>query len=437
MSDFCKVPEKFQWFRDAKYGVFIHWGPYARYERGEQVLFREHLNQREYEENARQWNPKNFDADAWADVFARAGFQYACLTTRHHDGYCLWNTKTTDYNSMVQTAGRDLVREYTEAVRKRGLRVGLYYSWCDWRQPAYYEGPGKNPEGFEKVKRMIWEQLDELMTNYGKIDYLFFDGTWPRYGDEIGTEEIVAHIRTLQPDILINNRLGFRGNQEEIDKFGGLEDEGDFGTPEQNVFPQDRMWESCQTSTWRWWGYTKNERYKSSDEILKLLCESVSKGGNMILNVGPKPDGTLPEEFTERALAVGKWLNTYGEAIYGTDGGDLTEFATCGYQTMKGKNLYLIFSIWNCSPVLRLPDMTSRAAEAVLMGRKERLTVEQKGTTLYIDGLPEDAGEPLFPVIKIQFAERPGTTSWGKERQWQGDPMRIARWARGEETGNF
>ena len=205
---------------------------------------------------------------------------------------------------MVQTAGRDLVREYTEAVRKRGLRVGLYYSWCDWRQPAYYEGPGKNPEGFEKVKRMIWEQLDELMTNYGKIDYLFFDGTWPRYGDEIGTEEIVAHIRTLQPDILINNRLGFRGNQEEIDKFGGLEDEGDFGTPEQNVFPQDRMWESCQTSTWRWWGYTKNERYKSSDEILKLLCESVSKGGNMILNVGPKPDGTLPEEFTERALAV-------------------------------------------------------------------------------------------------------------------------------------
>lgn len=433
MGDFCKVPEKFQWFRDAKYGVFIHWGPYARLERGEQVLFREHRSQAEYEKLARQWNPEKFDADAWADVFVKAGFRYACLTARHHDGYCLWDTKTTDYNSMAQAAGRDLVREYTEAMRRKGLRVGLYYSWCDWRQPAYYEGPGKNPEGFLKVKEMIREQIEELMTKYGKIDYLFFDGTWPRYGDEIGTAEIVEHIRTLQPGILINNRLGFRGDQEEIDKYGGLRDEGDFGTPEQNVFPQDRLWESCQTSTWRWWGYTKNERYKSSGEILRLLCESVSKGGNMILNVGPRPDGMLPEEFTERALAVGRWLRTYGEALYGTDGGDLTEFATCGYQTMKGNDLYLIFSIWNGDPVFRLADMKTKAVEAKLLGSGKQLQIKQRGTELYLYDLPEMPDEALFPVIKIHFEERPETTFWGEQRQWQGDPLRIARWARGEE----
>lgn len=433
MSFYMKVPEKFRWFRDAKYGVFIHWGAYSLFERGEQVLFREHMDQREYEEKARAWNPAKFDADEWADVFVRSGFKYACLTTRHHDGYCLWDTKTTDYNSVCQAPRRDFVAEYTQAIRKRGLKVGLYYSWCDWRKPEYYEGPEGNPQGWECVKTYIRRQINELMTQYGKIDYLFFDGTWPRYADEIGTVEIVEEIRKLQPGIIINNRLGYRGNQEEIDKFGGLSDEGDFGTPEQNVFPQDKLWESCQTATWRWWGYTKNERYKSSAEILKLLCECVSKGGNMILNVGPKPDGTLPDEFVSRSLRIGKWLDTYGEAVYGAEDGDLTEFATCGYQTIKGSTMYLIFNIWNGCSTLRLPDMASEAVSAQFMGSGKELPIEQKGNVLWIRELPKEPQEELFPVIKLEFKEKPRTTVWGAQRQWQGDPQRFADWARGQE----
>lgn len=428
-----QVPEKFRWFHDAKYGVFIHWGAYAAFEKGEQVLFREHMEQAEYEKTARAWNPVKYNADEWAETFVKSGFKYACLTTKHHDGYCLWDTKTTDYNSMAQAPKRDLVREYVDAMRRHGIKVGLYYSWCDWRKPAYYEGPEKNPEGFAEVKTYIRDQIMELMTNYGKIDYLFFDGTWPRFADEIGTVEIVKEIRELQPGIIINNRLGFRGNQEEIDKYGGLADEGDFGTPEQNVFPQDRLWQSCQTATWRWWGYTKNEHYKNTEEILKLLCECVSKGGNLILNVGPKPDGTLPEEFTQRSLAIGKWLDTYGEAIYGIEDGDLTEFATCGYEMLKGNTMYLVFNIWSGQETLRFADMVSKAEKVTLLGRNEELFFEQKEDVLYIHGLPEDPGEPLFPVIKIRFNEKPRTNEWGASRQWQGDPMCIARWGRGEK----
>ena len=165
-----QVPEKFRWFHDAKYGVFIHWGAYAAFEKGEQVLFREHMEQAEYEKTARAWNPVKYNADEWAETFVKSGFKYACLTTKHHDGYCLWDTKTTDYNSMAQAPKRDLVREYVDAMRRHGIKVGLYYSWCDWRKPAYYEGPEKNPEGFAEVKTYIRDQIMELMTNYGKID---------------------------------------------------------------------------------------------------------------------------------------------------------------------------------------------------------------------------------------------------------------------------
>lgn len=424
-----RVPEKFRWFHEVKYGVFIHWGAYSAWEKGEQVLFREHMDQAEYEKKAREWKPEHYNAEEWANIFVKAGFKYACLTTRHHDGYCLWDTKTTDYNSVKMAPQKDFVREYVDAMRKFGIRVGLYYSWCDWRLPAYYEGPEKNPEGFEKVKKYIRDQIMELMTKYGKIDYLFFDGTWPRYADELGTEEIVQEIRKLQPDIIINNRLGFRGDQEEIDKFGGLQEEGDFGTPEQNVFPQDRLWQSCQTATWRWWGYTKNERYKTTAEILKLLCECVSKGGNLILNVGPKPDGTLPEEFTERVLQIGKWLEKYGDAIYGIEDGDLTEFATCGYETIRGNTMYLIFSIWSGLETLRLADMVSSVKQITLLGEERKLPFEQKKDVLYIHNLPEDPKEELFPVICIEFNEKPRTNEWGASRQWQGDPMRIARWS--------
>lgn len=432
-----KTPKQFEWFPQDRYGVFIHWGPYAAIGRGEQVLFREHLNQEEYENMAVSWNPDAFEPKVWAEIFQKAGFRYGCLTTRHHDGYCLWNTKTTDYSSMAQAPGRDFVKEYCEAMRERGLKVGLYYSWCDWRIPAYYEGPERNPEGWAHMKAYIHAQVEELCTKYGKIDYFFFDGVWPRNAEDLGSRELLEKMRIWQPGIMINNRLGFDTDPAQLLKHGGGNEEGDFGTPEHLVNPEKRLWESNQVSCWRWWGYHGGERWKSSEELLDSLCRCASSGGNLIMNVGPGPDGSLPEEFTQRALRIGKWLEINGEAVYGNDGGSLTEALTYGYQTICGKELYLIFRFWDKAKSFRLADLTSEAVRVTELSTGKELPFIKKGDNLEIE-MPKSFGDTdLFPVLRISCKERPETNSWGSQRNWEGDPLRVAQWGRKrwEESG--
>ena len=431
-----KLPEQFRWFVEARYGLFIHWGPYAQYGRGEQVLFREHLDPLEYEQRACAWNPGRFDARQWAATTKAAGMGYACLTTRHHDGYCLWDSATTDYTSMAQAPKRDFVREYVDAFRAEGLKVGLYYSWCDFRIPAYYAGPEKDPEGWAAMRRYIHAQVEELLTRYGKIDYFFYDGVWPRCADDLQSIELLRKMRAWQPGIIVNNRLGLDGNRDlaHVDGgagAGGDQDEGDFGTPEQTIIPEKRLWESCQVSTWRLWGYTGGERWKSAPQLLDLLCSCAARGGNLLLNVGPTGDGELPLDFTKRALAVGRWLQQFGEAVYGNDGGDLTEFITWGYETLKGNDLYLICRFWNQGGELRLADLPTPATRVELLNTRRLLPFEQKKDVLTIRGLPEQltVADDLFPVIKVTFSERPQTGEWGETRLWGGDPQRVARWA--------
>ena len=395
--------------------------------RGEQVLFREHLSQEEYERDARAWEPEAFDAERWADVFVRAGFRYGCLTARHHDGYCLWDTDTTNYSSVKQAPGRDFVREYCDAMRKKGLKVGLYYSWCDWRVPAYYEGPKRNPQGWADMKRYIHRQVEELCTRYGKIDYFFYDGVWPRNAKDLGSQELVEKMRIWQPGIMINNRLGFDTDPAQLLKHGGGMDEGDFGTPEHLVNPEERLWESNQVSCWRWWGYHGGERWK---ELLDTLCRCVSSGGNLIMNVGPRPDGRLPEEFTERALRIGKWLAQNGEAVYGNDGGSLTEAVTYGYQTMKKNRLYLIFRFWDGKDQFRLADLAADVEKVSVLSTGEELPFVKKDDDLIVT-MPEGFGDAdLFPVLCVSCRERPATNSWGSQRNWEGDPLRVAKWGR-------
>lgn len=170
---------KSAWFEAARYGLFIHWGPYASWGRGEQVLFREHLDQTAYAGRACAWTPAAMDARAWASAAVEGGFRYAVFTARHHDGYCLWDSTTTDYTSVRQAASRDFVRDYVEAFRAAGLRVGLYYSLADWRLPAYWGGPEHDAAGFDAYIHYVHRQVDELMTGYGEIDVLWFDGAWP------------------------------------------------------------------------------------------------------------------------------------------------------------------------------------------------------------------------------------------------------------------
>ncbi|GIO35304.1 alpha-L-fucosidase [Paenibacillus antibioticophila] len=434
------VPDKWKWFTESRYGLFIHWGPYAQWGRGEQVLFREHLNHEEYAKQACAWNPRHFDPELWAYTARRAGFKYACLTTRHHDGFCLWDSAFTDYSSAKQAAGRDFVKEYTEAFRKAGLRIGLYYSWIDWRLPAYFDGPQKDPEGWEKVRTYLHNQVKELLTNYGQIDHFFFDGVWPRNADDLQSVELLEEMRRLQPHILINNRLGYSNKIDGYRADGGIgagdsDTLGDFGTPEHAIASEaTRLWESCQVTTWRLWSHVIGERWRNTDVLLDMLCECAEKGGkhggNLLLNVGPTADGQFPPEFVERALEIGRWLDVHGEAIYGTDGGSLTEFITRGRQTMKDNKLYLIIRFWDGRPELRLADLTSRVLDVELLTTGQSLPFEQDGDTLIINGLPREAPTRLFPVIRITCDGKPATNEWGEYRLWEGDPERVAAWAR-------
>lgn len=446
MSGAFVVPDKWNWFTDSRYGMFIHWGPYAQFGRGEQVLFREHLSHEEYAEQACAWNPEHFDPELWAYTAKKAGFKYACFTTRHHDGFCMWDSAYTDYSSAKQAAGRDFVKEYTDAFRKAGLRVGLYYSWIDWRLPAYFDGPQKDPEGWERVRTYLHNQVKELLTNYGQIDHFFFDGVWPRNADDLQSVELLEEMRKLQPNILINNRLGYSNKIEGHRADGGIgagdsDTLGDFGTPEHAIASEaTRLWESCQVTTWRLWSHVIGERWRNTDVLLDMLCECAEKGGkhggNLLLNVGPTADGQLPPEFVERALEIGRWLDVHGEAIYGTDGGSLTEFITRGRQTMKDNRLYLIIRFWDGRPELKLRDLTSRVLDVELLTTGQSLPFEQEGDTLIINGLPRESPTRLFPVIRITCDGKPTTNEWGEYRLWEGDPERVAAWARERRGGS-
>ena len=425
------LAEHWRWFQESRFGLFIHWGPYSVYGRGEQVLFRDHLDQRPYGEEACRWNPRHFDASRWARVARRAGMKYAVLTARHHDGFCLWDSKLTDYTSASQAPRRDFVREYVQAFRAAGLRVGLYYSLADWRIPAYWDGPAHDKAGWEAFCAYIHGQVRELLTNYGKIDVIWFDGAWPHSQEEWRAADLVQMIRTLQPHILINNRLGAAAADGDPAENPGLSRElGDFGTPEHQIIAENRLWESCQVSTWRLWGYSIGERWRPADLLLDMLVTAASQGGNLLLNVGPDEDGQLPAEFVDRAEAIGHWLDVHGEAIYGSEAGDVCEFITYGRQTRKGNNLYLIIRFWDGRGALALSGLATPVKRAVLLSTGRKLPFEQTPDRVTISGLPHHQPTSLFPVIRLECDGRPQPRPWAADRLWQGDPRRMAGWAR-------
>ena len=433
-----QIPEKWHWFLAARYGLFIHWGPYSALERGEQVLLREHLDQTEYAHAARAWNPQHFEPREWAQIAVDGGFKYAVFTARHHDGYCLFDTRTTNYSSASQTPQRDFVAEYVEAFRAAGLKIGLYYSLADWRIPAYWEGPRHDADGWNAFRETVHAQVEELLSNYGEIAEFWFDGSWPRNAAAWQSEALIEKMRALQPRILINNRLDALDPDEgETDwQKGALEGAGesktlgDFGTPEHHITPEARLWESCQTSTARLWGYARGEHWRTTEQLLDLLCESASKGGNLLLNVGPDGDGRIPHEFIERSNAIGDWLRVHGEAIYGSEGGDVVEFTTRGFQTVKGSNLYLITRFYDGQPTLRLAGLANRVLNATLLSTGDNLEFSQDETAVTLHGLPREKPTPLYPVIKLELDGGPRARPEFTKRLWQGDPRRFTDWAR-------
>lgn len=314
-TDFQRVKR----YIDAKLGLFIHWGPFSVQGADPEATYdyfdlKENAALRsDYTRYAAAFNPTKFDPIAWMNLAKEAGMRYVIFTTKHHDGYALFNTRWTDYDSVDQAPGRDFTAEVVEAARAAGLKVGFYYSLLDWHDPLYASDLPRF------VNDTIFGQVRELCTNYGPIDYFWFDGEWDHPEGTWRTTELVSMIRALQPEVFINDRLG-TGTR-------GATPLADFYTREQPVelgvsTPFEGIhfyyWEACVTMNNSWQYMAKDNDYKSDADLIRLLADVVRRGGNLLLNVGPTPDGEIPQPQQDRLRALGEWMRINGESIYGT-----------------------------------------------------------------------------------------------------------------------
>lgn len=365
MDNYQKVMQRTQWWRDARFGMFIHFGAYAVPARGEWVKSNEHLTTEHYQKYVDAFYPADFDAKKWAKIAKAAGMKYAVLTAKHHDGFCMFDSKLTDYKVSVRFKGRDIVREFLDAFRAEGLKVGLYYSLIDWHYPDY-PNVGNHPQrddkeyarrnfNWDNYLKYMYGQIEELTTNYGKLDILWFDYSFGEYhGEKWKAKELVQMVRKNQPDIILDNRLETHPPAAErvLTKFG------DFESPEQiipdevvkdkygNVLP----WESCFTLN-RSWGYNASDKnWKSSALLVHSLVNCVSKGGNMLLNVGPDARGNIPDESIAILTEIGKWMDKNSESIYGCGISELPK-PEWGRYTQKGNNLFVHWMYPTLTPI--------------------------------------------------------------------------------------
>ncbi len=339
------------WWRDAKFGLFMHWGVYSIPGRGEWVQWNEQIPVNEYAKLATQFNPDEFDPDAWAVIAKTAGMKYTVLTARHHDGFALFDDPGSDFTAMKSAAHRDFVAEYVTAVRKAGLHVGLYYSPLDWRYPGFFF-PDLYQANAVEMRQQYHRQLHELASHYGKIDILWFDGggvDWlgfngvafkdgwharPKDQHYAGAftwqdDQAVGDLRKLQPSIITNDRTDAPADF--------LSREGDHA---MGNFDSQHPWELCTTLTTGAWGYQPNAKVKSLNEVIRLLVGAVGRDGNLLLNVGPRPDGRIAPEQVERLREVGDWLRRYGQSIYATRGGPYLP-GDFGVSTYHDRTVYL------------------------------------------------------------------------------------------------
>lgn len=409
--------ERTRWFREGKFGVFIHWGPYAVLGRHEWARHRFQIPQAEYDKYARAFHPVRFNADEWAGLAREAGARYMVITSKHHDGFAIWRSKVSDYDMEITPYPGDPLKLLAEAARRQGLRLGFYHSIMDWHHPDYrprraWEHPKSYKEGGNnrRYADFMKEQIRELLTGYGDVAMMWFDGEWENTLPELKAEdEIYDFIRGLQPNTLINDRLYQRrpGNK------------ADFGTPEQFVPPtglrgpdgRPILWEACVTINGESWGYNKYETdFKTERDLIRMLVEVVSKGGNLLLNAGPRPDGTIQEEFVTRLRAIGRWLNVNGEAIYGTTASPFDRMPFYGRATVKNGKLYLHLFQWPSSGELRLPGLSNLVHGARLLADPAaRVTTARDGDGIVLR-LPAHPPDETASVVELTLDGSPVVT---------------------------
>ena len=388
-------------FADARFGIFIHWGIYSMFAQGEWYMQNAGLNRDEYAKAADAFYPHRFNAEEWVKAIKGAGAKYICFTTRHHDGFSMWDTEQSEFNIVDATPfGRDIVKELAEACQKHGIKLHFYYSHIDWLRDDYPRGrTARNVTGRDETK-IDWahyydfmnRQVTELLTNYGPIGAIWFDGLWDH--DEDVTpfnwqlEEQYAMIHKLQPSCLIANNhhiTPFEG--EDIQIFErDLPGENTHGLSGQDISPLPL--ETCQTMNGMWGYKIIDQNYKSAETLIRYLVSAAGKGANLLLNVGPQPNGELPAAALERMKAMGEWLAVYGKAIYNTEAGDVKQ-QQWGCTTRHGEKLYVhIFELED--EMLYLP-LECKVTDAKVFVSGEPVKVERvaKGVVLNLGKIPQ------------------------------------------------
>jgi alpha-L-fucosidase len=402
---------RMDWWRKARFGLFIHWGLYAvpagkwgeETDYGEWIRDSAQIPLAEYEKFQKQFNPTKFDADKWVAMAKNAGMKYIVITSKHHDGFDLFDSKFTTWDVMGTPYRKDIMRQMADACRKGDLKIGWYHSIMDWHHPDYLPRRGweNRPVGnanFDRFVDYLHNQVTELLTNYGDIGIMWFDGQWePTWSNTYG-KQLYDLCRRLQPNVIVNDRAD------------GI---GDYLTPEQTI-PEEAIegkdWETCMTMN-RHWGYNAMDKdYKSSKDLIRMLCDIASKGGNFLLNIGPMANGEFPPESAQRLADIGRWMKVNGESIYDTGGSPIQPqpWGRCTVRPDEKKStLYFQVFDWPKDAKLNLPMIGNIPITAYVLGNKSvRLPIRQGNTGVAID-LPQRASDQIATVVALEVRGMP------------------------------
>jgi len=390
---------RLDWFNEARFGMFIHWGAYSVGGRGEWIANRERIPRDEYVRNyASQWKAEHYNPRRWVELAVDAGMKYVVLTTRHHDGFALWDSQESDFNAARIGPKRDLLRPFADAVREAGLRLGFYYSPANWYHPDYpnpfcrdWPGSADWRDEAARLRFMAYyqAQVRELMTHYGKVDILWFDGVAP---GNLRSSELNEEVRRLQPGILINDRNG---------------EPFDYRNCEQAIRPaaEGDSWEACMTLNDNWGFHAGDDNWKSSKQVIDMLLMTAMKAGNLLLNIGPRADGIVPERSVEILREVGGWLRRNGEFLPHSERSPFSWNCTA-LLTTRGSRIYLHF-VRDPRGGFCLAEIRNRVLRAWFLATGEPVEFEQEGERLFLRRLPDPLPDSPITTIALEVEGKP------------------------------